>query len=521
MIFTDINKYREYLASEAKKARPMTADEKLIYDPCGENPDMLPQTIAVLGNFDGVHRGHAALLKHALKIKKIFPEDLIVVWTFGNLSKGGGYLTSPEKKAELLEKLGADIVILDDFRRICSLSPMMFVESVLKAELNARSVICGYNYSFGKNRSGNAQMLKQLCLACGLSCSVIYEVSVSPNEGKAANPAEACAQTGANDMQVNGGDSSNGSNNSNNSNNSNDSDNCNCSDDKICNGDSICSDNNNSNNINCSDNRDGCRGFSPNAQTGSTQCIGSAGAKEDCMPDAQGFGALGTQGFNAQGAQGFGMPSMGGFGIPNIQGFGIPGTQGGGFPASGFPQTSGYPMGDQGGYDVSSRIAVSSTRIKEALAAGDIGTANLLLGRPYSVCAEVIRGRHAGTDSLMIPTINQRFPDGSAPIGNGVYAGFCVTGDGSEFPSVTNIGRHPTFGGGDEDIIETHIISDSFSKELYGTTVEVFLLERLRDERKFDSPAALAGEIRKNIDSALGIYEHYKKSKSNSEAADR
>ncbi len=440
MIFTDINKYREYLASEAKKALPMTADEKLIYDPCGENPDMLPQTIAVLGNFDGVHRGHAALLKHALKIKKIFPEDLIVVWTFGNLSKGGGYLTSPEKKAELLEKLGADIVILDDFRRICSLSPMMFVESVLKGELNARSVICGYNYSFGKDRSGNAQMLKQLCLACGLSCSVIYEVSVSPNEGKAANPAEACAQT---DTQ------------------------------------------------------------------------------EDCMPDAQGFGALGTQGFNAQGAQGFGMPSMGGFGIPNIQGFGIPGTQGGGFPASGFPQTSGYPMGDQGGYDVSGRIAVSSTRIKEALAAGDIGTANLLLGRPYSVCAEVIRGRHAGTDSLMIPTINQRFPDGSAPIGNGVYAGFCVTDDGSEFPSVTNIGRHPTFGGGDEDIIETHIISDSFSKELYGTTVEVFLLERLRDEKKFDSLAALAGEIRKNIASALGIYEHYKKSKSNSEAADR
>ncbi len=469
MIFTDINKYKSYLEEESEKLKSlgMTADDMLLFDPCGENPDMKTRSIAVLGNFDGVHIGHAALIKHAQKMKKIFNGDKIVVWTFGNLNKSGGFLTTPEKKAQLLEKLGADVVILDDFERISSLSPMMFVESVLKDELNARNVICGYNYHFGKDRSGDAQMLKQLCLACGLSCSVIYEVKVDKTGNSSPDNSEGAASRLSNiNAQPNGF----GDLNAHQSGLGDLSAKLNGSDDL-------------------------------NAQSNGLNNITVQNSFGNIATQPNSFGS----GFgNSQSPMGYGFGPGGG--NPNM---GYAGSYGGaGNPDMGYG--GNYNGGHDDGAD-SQKLTVSSSRIKEALIDGDIKTADMLLGRPFSVQAEVIRGRHAGTEKLMIPTINQRIPNGIAKIKPGVYASFIIA-DGEELPSVTDIGKHPTFGEGDEELIETHIISDGYNKELYGKEVEVFFLERLRDEMRFDSPDALAAEIRKNIASALDIYKDHKKS---------
>lgn len=446
MIFTDINKYKEYLESEAEKAksRGITADEMLTIDPCGENPEMKPRAIAVLGNFDGVHKGHAALIKHAKKIKQIFPEDKIVVWTFGNLSKGGGFITPPEKKAALLEELGADIVILDDFNRISSLSPMMFVEGVLHTELNAGSVICGYNYHFGNGQAGDAPMLKQLCLACGISCSVIYEVKVEANErGDGGESDES-------DKGDNGDKGNKGSK-----------------------GDKS---------------RENGKAKTEKYQPTIAQAQPTAG-----IPDQ--YRSIMQEKYTSQYTSHTSQYA----------------------PLYTSQNTSPYTSGMSSPYtreaelsEPDGRITVSSSKIKELLAFGDVKTARLLLGRPFSVSAEVVRGRHAGTDTLMIPTVNQKIPLGLTEIKTGVYASF-IKVDGKELPSVTDIGDHPTFGEGDEKLIETHIIEDDFNAELYGKQVEVFLLERLRDEIKFESTEDLKNEIQKNIASATKIYSSYKK----------
>lgn len=519
MIFTDINKYKSYLEEESEKLKSlgMTADDMLLFDPCGENPDMKTRSIAILGNFDGVHIGHAALIKHAQKMKKIFNEDKIVVWTFGNLNKSGGFLTTPEKKAQLLEELGADIVILDDFERISSLSPMMFVESVLKDELNARNVICGYNYHFGKDRSGDAQMLKQLCLACGLSCSVIYEVKVDKTGNSQDNSEGAANRLGNINAQPSGLSDLNA--------HPNGSDDLNVQPNGS---DDLNAQPNGLSNITVQSNGFGNIATHPNSFGNINTQTNSFGAGFNSQsPMGYGFGPGGVNNAGATGANSYTGGFSGGFGggyngnEHSSSGYNAPSGMGyassyGGAGNHGMGNGGSYGSGGNynGGYDDSAdsqKLTVSSSRIKEALIDGDIKTADMLLGRPFSVKAEVIRGRHAGTEKLMIPTINQRIPNGLAKIKPGVYASFIIA-DGEELPSVTDIGKHPTFGEGDEELIETHIISEGYNKELYGKEVEVFFLERLRDEMRFDSPDALAAEIRKNIASALDIYKDHKKS---------
>lgn len=133
---------------------------------------------------------------------------------------------------------------------------------------------------------------------------------------------------------------------------------------------------------------------------------------------------------------------------------------------------------------------VSSTRIRQAVESGDIPLANAMLGREFRYKNVVVSGQHRGR-LIGAPTINQRFENGFVKPKKGVYASVTVV-DGTEYPSVTNIGLRPSFE--NEDFrSETCILG--FSGNLYGQDIEVRLLEYLRDEIKFDSIESLSGQI--------------------------
>jgi riboflavin kinase/FMN adenylyltransferase len=145
---------------------------------------------------------------------------------------------------------------------------------------------------------------------------------------------------------------------------------------------------------------------------------------------------------------------------------------------------------------------VSSTRVREALRSGDVIRVSRYLGRPFLIPGVVIKGVGRGR-KLGIPTANLTVWDERAYPGPGVYA--CkVHFDDKVLDAVTNIGVRPTF---DDDtempVIETHILE--FDRDLYGETIKISFLARLRDERKFSGPQELTAQIERDIERARKI----------------
>lgn len=141
--------------------------------------------------------------------------------------------------------------------------------------------------------------------------------------------------------------------------------------------------------------------------------------------------------------------------------------------------------------------AISSTRIRSLIESGDVCEAAKLLGRPFSIRRPVIHGRMLGR-TLGIPTINQRFGEDCIIPANGVY--LCtVTLDGKDIPAICDVGTKPTVNG-NELLSETHIIS--YDGDLYGKTVEVSFLKRLREERRFSDTDELKRVIQNDISNA-------------------
>jgi len=141
-------------------------------------------------------------------------------------------------------------------------------------------------------------------------------------------------------------------------------------------------------------------------------------------------------------------------------------------------------------------LEISSTRIRYAVREGRLDDAAAMLGRPYSVRDVVVRGRGVG-QSLCVATANVE-PRTEVLPPNGVYA-VRVAVDGATYKGVSNLGVHPTF---DEvrpehAVLETHLLA--FDGDLYGKTIEVFFLARLRDELVFDSPDSLLRQIAEDV----------------------
>lgn len=137
--------------------------------------------------------------------------------------------------------------------------------------------------------------------------------------------------------------------------------------------------------------------------------------------------------------------------------------------------------------------AVSSTAIRQALAEGRIEDANAMLGRPYEVTGVVVTGRQIGR-TIDFPTANIAVPRGMALPKEGVYVGGI---DGRR--CVVNVGRRPTVEGRDDAplSVEAHILD--FHGDLYGHTLTLQFLHRLRGERRFGSleelKAAIAADV--------------------------
>ena len=142
---------------------------------------------------------------------------------------------------------------------------------------------------------------------------------------------------------------------------------------------------------------------------------------------------------------------------------------------------------------------VHSTRIRQALARGDLHWSSQLLGRPYSLVGEVIqgdgRGRQLGFPTANIDTRNQICPP------NGVYA-IRAKLEGKWLDGVLNIGTRPTFNALNFQV-ESYFFD--FNETIYGKSVEIFFVEKIRSERKFPNLQSLVQQIQRDIMDAVEI----------------
>ena len=141
---------------------------------------------------------------------------------------------------------------------------------------------------------------------------------------------------------------------------------------------------------------------------------------------------------------------------------------------------------------------VSSSEIRKLLAAGEVGKARALLGRPFSIFSTPGRGRGYG-QKYTVPTLNLARYDELVPA-DGVYITWLRVG-GECFEAVTNVGNRPTFGP-DSFAIESHLLNFHPIEVLAQTELELIFLKRLRPEIKFPSVEALREQIAKDVHKA-------------------
>lgn len=142
---------------------------------------------------------------------------------------------------------------------------------------------------------------------------------------------------------------------------------------------------------------------------------------------------------------------------------------------------------------------VSSTGIRRALERGDVQDATGGLGRRYAVSGPVIAGQRLGR-TLGVPTANVAL-EPTNRLAHGVYA-VLATVDGRTHPAVASFGVRPTVDNG-PPLLEVHLLD--FAGDLYGRAMTVEFVERIREERKFDSLGALVDEMKRDIAHARAI----------------
>jgi riboflavin kinase/FMN adenylyltransferase len=140
---------------------------------------------------------------------------------------------------------------------------------------------------------------------------------------------------------------------------------------------------------------------------------------------------------------------------------------------------------------------ISSTRIRALVAAGDMEGARHCLGAPFMVEGEVVSGDQRGRE-LGFPTANLVPDDRLAIPGHGVYAAFA-----SGVPAAVNVGVRPTFESGRGVLIEAYLIDHE--EDLYGTTLRVAFVERLRGEKRFAGVEELITQMRLDVEDAKRV----------------
>jgi riboflavin kinase / FMN adenylyltransferase len=140
---------------------------------------------------------------------------------------------------------------------------------------------------------------------------------------------------------------------------------------------------------------------------------------------------------------------------------------------------------------------VSSSHIRGLVAAGEVDQAAEFLGGPFLFEGEVVPGDRRGRE-LGMPTANLVPDDAYVTPGHGVYAGWA-----NGHPAAVNVGVRPTFETGRGLLVEAHLLD--FDDDLYGQTLRIAFLERLRGEKRFDSVDELVAQMRRDVEDARRI----------------
>ncbi|MBQ9677534.1 MAG: bifunctional riboflavin kinase/FAD synthetase [Prevotella sp.] len=165
-----------------------------------------------------------------------------------------------------------------------------------------------------------------------------------------------------------------------------------------------------------------------------------------------------------------------------------------GIEVKGLPPTPSEESGDH----------VSSSMVRRLLEKGDVKEAARCLTYPYSITGRVVKGEHVGT-RLGFPTANLQVADPHKMIpAAGVYAVRCMMDDGRSkmYKGMMNIGTRPTFGV-HRQTLEVHILD--YEGDLYGQTVTVSFIERLRDERRFDNEEELRAQLKEDANKVYSL----------------
>ncbi|MEA5026427.1 MAG: bifunctional riboflavin kinase/FAD synthetase [Erysipelotrichaceae bacterium] len=148
---------------------------------------------------------------------------------------------------------------------------------------------------------------------------------------------------------------------------------------------------------------------------------------------------------------------------------------------------------------------ISSTWIIECLSQGNIALTNQLLGYPFTLKGEVIKGHQVGR-KLNFPTANLAYADNQALPKIGVYVGL-LSYEGSIYQAMINVGKNPTFYEQHQITIEAHILE--FKRDIYHQIVSLYFLDHLRDEIKYDSAEQLIAQLNKDLTTVKSYFgEH-------------
>ena len=129
-----------------------------------------PGGVWVLGFFDGVHRGHRALINAA---REMAGDGYVGIWTFRTLPKAKELLTTPDEREALLRQAGADTVHFADFETVHAMDGEAFFRDELCAKLRPAGLVCGFNFRFGYRGGAGADDLARWGREAGIPVRVL------------------------------------------------------------------------------------------------------------------------------------------------------------------------------------------------------------------------------------------------------------------------------------------------------------------------------------------------------------
>ena len=137
-------------------------------------------TAVAMGYFDGIHIGHKFLIDQMKQYAEVNNLDKAVFTFTKNITLGhkGKDILSVRQKVSIMQQMGINLFYSPDFMVFAQLTPQEFVDDILIGSMGAKALFCGENFCFGKNRSGNVEVLKQLCAERGVEVFVVPTVEL-------------------------------------------------------------------------------------------------------------------------------------------------------------------------------------------------------------------------------------------------------------------------------------------------------------------------------------------------------